>query len=153
MKRLQTKNFDSIETKFFLGAFAYDEAPEDLPDGSWSMVVNTAPSTDEGEHWIAVIHKDGVTYFMDSYGRQLNRREATFKTAFVEKMERIVRGRLICNPKLIQQLTSNSCGYYAVYFIERLSVDSFKRTLQPFTENLRRNDMYVFNYCNYNILS
>ena len=147
MRQLKTKSFSEIETDQFKGAFAYDEIPEDLPENQWSFVVNTAPSTDAGEHWIAVIFKDGVTYFMDSYGRQLSRREFTFTPAFVDKLKSVVRGRIVSNKKILQQLTSNACGYYAVYFIERLSVESLRQTLQPFTGNLKQNDMFVYNYC------
>ena len=146
MKSLRTRSFEEIKTKNFQGAFAYDEVP-DLPEGEWSIIVNTAPSSNPGEHWIAIIFKDGVTYFMDSYGRELNFRETTFSTEFVKKMKSIIRGYLVNNRKLLQQLTSNACGYYAVYFVERLTDESMKKTLQPFSENLKQNDMYVYNYC------
>ena len=146
MKSLRTKSFDEIETTNFHRAFAYDEIP-DLPEGEWSIIVNTASSSDPGEHWIALVFKDGVTYFMDSYGRELNLREATFSPDFVNKMKSTVRGYVVNNRQLLQQLTSNACGYYAVYFVERLTVESMKKTLQPFSENLKQNEMYVYNYC------
>jgi hypothetical protein len=146
MKSLRTRSFDEIETKNFHGAFAYDEIP-DLPEGEWSIIVNTASSSNPGEHWIALVFKDGVTYFMDSYGRELNLRETTFSPDFVNKMKSTVRGYVVNNRQLLQQLTSNACGYYAVYFVERLTVESMKKTLQPFSENLKQNDMYVYNYC------
>ena len=146
MKSLRTRSFEEIETKHFHGAFAYDEVPA-LPEGEWSIIVNTASSSNPGEHWIAIVFKDGVTYFMDSFGRELNLRETTFSPEFVNKMKSITRGYLVNNRKLLQQLTSNACGYYAVYFVERLTVESLKKTLQPFSENLKQNDMYVYNYC------
>lgn len=145
IKDLTTRSFDDIEIKTFCGAFAYDEIPK-LPNGEWSIIVNTAPSSDPGEHWIAIIFKDGVTYFMDSYGREVDVRENTFSSSFVRKVMSIVRGYLVCNRKLLQQLTSNACGYYALYFVERLSIDSMKNALKPFSENLKSNDMYVYNY-------
>ena len=146
MKSLTTKTFDDIKTNHFKGAFAYDEVI-DLPDGDWSIIVNTSPSSKPGEHWIAVVYKGGTTYFMDSYGRKLNHNETTFSHEFVDTMKTIVQGRVICNHKILQQLTSNACGYYALYFVERLSVESLRQTMHPFSGNLKLNDMFVYKYC------
>ena len=146
MEQLDTLDFSDIKTSGFLGAFAFDELPR-LTKKKWSVIVNTAPKSDEGEHWIAIVRKGDKTYFMDSYGRKLSFSETTFSFEFVSKLKNKLIGPIVNNPLMLQRLTSNACGYYAMYFVERLSVDNLKNTLKPFSSDLKKNDMYVYKYC------
>ena len=94
-----------IKTNTYLGSFSYDEIPK-VPDDDYSLVVNTEPSTDPGEHWIAIVKKHSIIYFFDTYGRLLN--DATLNTGFVKTIKKMVDGsRIKFNTKWVQQISSN----------------------------------------------
>ena len=65
----------------FLGAFAYDALPP-RQDGDFSLVINTEVASKPGAHWIALVKKGKLMYFLDSYGR--NVKHFTFPTGFKE---------------------------------------------------------------------
>ena len=41
----------------FLGAFPYDQLPKSKKH-SYSLIINTEPSTAEGDHWLALIFRE-----------------------------------------------------------------------------------------------
>ena len=131
----------------FLGAFPYDKIPPKPDSAAFSVILNTDPEIDPGDHWIALVYKEPYFYFCDSYGRTF--RDQTFPSAFSATVKSFI-GKTAhkTNTKFLQQLTSNACGDYCVYFIEELSKTSLAKTTRVFSTNLKSNDRFVENYVN-----
>lgn len=128
----------------FLGAFAWDLLPP-KPDSEFSLIINDDKSTLPGNHWLCLVKKNGVLYFIDSYGRDFN--DATFDASFSAKMMQYIGDETcIKNKTWLQQLTSNTCALYGIYFINEMQKRSFKSCLAVFTDNLETNDNLVLNY-------
>ena len=131
----------------FLGALPYDQIPSKPDSEVFSVILNTDPVTEPGDHWIALVYKAPYFYFCDSYGRTL--RDSTFTAAFSTTVKSFI-GKTMhkTNTKFLQQLTSNACGDYCVYFIQELAKTSFARITRVFSTNLKSNDRFVENYVN-----
>ena len=112
----------------------------------FSLVVNTSSSHEPGDHWLALVYRNNVYYFLDSYGRDIT--DITFPEEFKEAIKRYVGGeKILYNRKILQQILSNACGDYAIYFVRMFSSgDSLKKSLTVFTDNLKYNDVYVTNF-------
>lgn len=95
----------------FLGVYAADELPN-LNSSKTSYpccyVVNTDPSSEPGEHWVAFYHETPhhPVEFFDSFGNPpsayLFNREFTF---------------FLHNEKRFQVYNSSVCGYYVVFYL------------------------------------
>jgi len=146
--KMDTSQLDKkITAPGFLGAFAYDKIPIKPDSDSFSVILNTDRETEPGDHWIALIYKHRYFYFCDSYGRTF--RNPTFSSAFSDTIESFIgKSAHRRNTKFLQQLTSNACGDYCVYFIQELAKNSFAKTMRVFGENLKNNDRFVENYVN-----
>ena len=134
------KKLDNVEG--FLGAFPYDQIPKSKKK-MFSLVINTSSSHEAGDHWLALVYKDGTYYFMDSYGRNFT--DLTFPEDFRTIIKKYIGNKKsVHNKKLLQQLTSNTCGEYAIYFVYMLSNNtSLKNSLRVFNNNLKYNDEYI----------
>ena len=134
-----------ITARGFLGAYAYDELPQRPNDAYFSFIVNTSSSNMSGDHWIAVVYDKETFYFMDSYGRKPN--DVTLPKQFSTTINSYTgQNRVMHNSKWLQQLTSNTCCDYCVYFIQEFEKVGFKKLLQVFSSNLVKNDRFVLNY-------
>ena len=143
-----TMNTVEIDKKIsvpgFLGAFGYDELPT-RKDENFSLIVNTEPSTEPGDHWVALVQKENLLYFLDSYGR--NFKNYLFPSGFRETILKYVgNSRFKFNPLLLQQFLSNACGDYCVYFIQELHKGTLTKALSIFSDDLAKNDKIVKEY-------
>ena len=148
MAALSTLDIDrKLETSNFLGAFAFDELPP-RQDNDFSVIVNTESSTEAGEHWIAIIFKKKKFYFIDSYGRSpVN---ALFTKDFKNKIKDYFKDyHYKYNPRMLQDIFSNMCGYYSIYFIREMENKSLKQALSIFNSNLKNNDALVKEIVNF----
>ena len=125
----------------FIGAHAFDELPPSQ-ENDYSIIVNTEASTEPGEHWIPIVFKNGVFHFIDSYGRSpVN---PLFTTKFKDTVKEYFKGhRYKYNPRMIQYIFSNTCGYYSIYFIREMEERTMKQALNIFSSNLSKNDTLV----------
>ena len=147
MKGLSTLDIDrKIHYPNFLGAYAFDELPP-KGEGDFSVIVNTEPSTEPGEHWLPLIFKSNTFYFIDSYGRSPS--SHLFVQDFKEVVKDYFKGyRYKYNPRMIQDIFSNTCGYYSIYFVNEMESKSMKAALDIFGNNLNRNDSLVVDIVN-----
>ena len=128
----------------FLGTYAFDELPAP-PREDFSVVVNTEASTEPGDHWLAIVFKKGIFYFMDSFGRTLT--SPLFTQEFKKKIKDYFSNyKYKCNHTIIQSILSNTCGYYSIYFIRELQHKTMTQTLQIFGGNFKNNDKLVVDY-------
>ena len=143
MVMMDTLEIDRVLAKVpgFLGAHAFNELPA-KPSGDYSIVVNT--NAKEGEHWLAIVRKNGKNYFLDSFGRSLE--SELFSEEFRKTLRSYVGGRMIYSSKWLQSLDSNTCGEYCVYFISKIQRNSLISILRRFGEDLKSNDNYVYSY-------
>ena len=129
----------------FLGAFSFDELPTKPKNGTFTAILNVDSSNLPGSHWIAIIYKNSCFYFIDSYGRHFN--DGTFPKAFSTTIKNYFgKNCYKTNTKMFQQLTSNACGDYCIYFIQEMTKKSFKNVLSVFSANLAKNDTFVTEY-------
>ncbi len=142
---MKTTQLDAkISAPGFLGAFPYDELPE-RAQGNFSLVVNTEVGTMPGDHWVALIKKEGELYFIDSYGRDV--KSSTFPTGFTATILKYIgNSKWRFNSRWLQQLSANTCGEYCVYFIQELGKGTLNNALSIFSDNLAENDKIVTNY-------
>lgn len=128
--------------KLFRGVYASNElATLKLPTLSpWCVVLNTAPSTSSGEHWVAVLSKRSTTEFFCSYG----------STPFLhmpQSIQTFLRPLEVThyNGNRLQQQCASTCGQYCIMFLIfralGLSFDNFLAQFSP--HDLRWNDYMV----------
>ena len=128
-----------------MGAVPFDELPEHPNSETFSLVINTSPSSESGDHWLALVYKNSLYYFLDSYGRTLS--DETFSQEFVKAIKNYVgHVKIIYQKRLLQQLMSNVCGDYCIYFVSELANRNFKSVMSVFSADLESNDSYVFKY-------
>lgn len=100
----------------FLGVFAADETPTELPRDSnfypCAFVINTDPASEPGHHWVAcyVTSPTSVVEFFDSYGKQ----PTAYPNLRVTDMSRHVRRSSTVS---FQSSRSLVCGHYCVFYI------------------------------------
>ena len=119
----------------FRGTFPIDKMPP-LDTQPYSCVLNLSPSGHAGTHWIALFSKDGkmVEYF-DSYGRDIP----------MEIREKIGQRHTVTNGITLQQVGSNVCGQYCIYFVwNRDKGRSLKSIVADFSRtSQKKNDSKV----------
>ena len=94
---------DCMTKDLYHGEFAMDCLPN-LQPGAY--IINTDDYDEPGEHWLAVYNDDCVEYF-DSYGL----------VPLDDRLNRFLGVHYVYNSVKLQQLFSNACGFYCVYYI------------------------------------
>ena len=120
--------------KVFKKVYAFDQLEKPVFPSAY--VINSDPSSEPGEHWIAVnFDKRRLGEYFDSYG---------LAPAFVgleSYMDTYSLSGWIYNRKILQALFSNVCGHYWVYYILfRGCGVPLHVIVSDFTSNLTEND-------------
>ena len=105
------------------------------------LVVNTAPSSHSGLHWIAMYRASSKSplIFLDSYGLDTSSYGKTF-SSFVKSCN----VKVIEADKRLQDFNSNVCGHYAIYFIYQLfRMGCLKTLYNGFSNDPGKNDRKV----------
>ena len=123
--------------KLFKKVYALDQLENPVFPSAY--VINSDPSNEPGEHWIAVyFDKHGQGEYFDSYG---------LAPAFVDLesyMDTYSLPGWIYNRKTFQALFSNVCGHYCVYYILfRCFGVPLHVIVSDFTSNLTENDRSI----------
>ena len=137
LKNLVSKNADENTRKAFLGVFAMDGLPQQIPHLPALLIINTHTSNLSGEHWKAVyISKEHYGEVFDSLAQPTS-------TRLLQWMNRFTR-KWIRSPLVIQNPLSATCGAFVLYFIlTRLHAPNFMTCLQVFSHDLHKNDMLI----------
>jgi hypothetical protein len=104
----------------FLGVFAADEVPTELPRSSkfypCAFVINTDVASDPGHHWVAcyVTSPKSVVEFFDSYGNL----PSAYPNLRITAMNRRIRR---FSSASFQSPRSLVCGHYCVFYLCRRS--------------------------------
>ena len=137
-----SKLLSSDKSLNFLGVFALDEIPKTIDTRKpVCLIFNSDDSTREGEHWIPIIFSNGTCIYLDSLGI------SPFQpvTSIIQKHS----DRCVFNKNLIQNPNAGLCGFYAVYFCKKTTVDvpKLERILKPFSPHrLHQNDKFVMEW-------
>ena len=124
----------------FLGTFARNVMPTCVVP-PFSLVCNTDPNTETGEHWIAVhVDEEGNGEYFDSYGLP------PLQDAFENCLNRHCK-TWTWNDRQIQQLASTVCGQHCIFYLtQRYLGLSLQEIRSFFTEDFRDNDRIVESY-------
>jgi hypothetical protein len=134
---------DEYSSIMFKGVFAKDEIKGHEFSPPAAFVLNTDPSTQEGEHWIACYFDGDVSEYYDSMG--LAPRFNAFNT-FMNRNS----SAWIFNETTVQSPFSNACGHHCIFYILLRSRGyTMADIVGLFDENLDKNDTYVKNVIMY----
>lgn len=122
----------------FLGVFASNTLPIKVYQYPFSLVVNTDPNTEPGEHWLAIFarNRNEVIVF-DSFGMQLC-------NSYIVKFLNRNRLDFDVTAKRYQSYFENTCGNHVVYFIDNQSKNYGITAIdKTYTGNPKANDILV----------
>ena len=128
-----------IYNKNFLGCYASDQIdilPKTLPK---SLIINTANSDTDGEHWVALVLQKKRCFYFDSFGLPIMNKNILH---FLQKYKKVMYSD-IC----IQDSNSEKCGKFCIAFIKYVqSRNSYNDFIAKFDfVKLYKNDEIVEN--------
>jgi hypothetical protein len=92
------------------------------------MIFNTDIPSGSGIHWTALYNRDGTLIYFDSFG-------VPIYDQLKEYFERIPHKNIIMNEYPYQDMRSNACGHFVIYFLDnmrrRKSFESFLNEFSP----------------------
>lgn len=128
---------DSDIALYFLGVFAADTIPKNLPH-SYLLITNTDPISEPGQHWILLFKRDvsSPSIFFDSYGKK-----PSYYSANWCKYDDFKRSN-----EDFQQEHTDVCGDHCLYVGKHLSVGhTFENILRNYDPlDKKGNDEQVF---------
>ena len=102
-----------VQRTALFAVLACDQLPTRLDRTKQAaFIINLDSSADAGSHWVGLFF-DGLSQFtyFDSFG--LPPRQPSIKTFIKNNSNR----PLVYNSRVLQDILTNSCGLYAVYFV------------------------------------
>ena len=135
IERLLKKDWKT--KNIFKKACALDQLEK--PTFASAYVINSDPSSEPGEHWVAVyFDKRGRGEYFDSYGLPPT------LVGLESYMDAYSLSGWIYNCKTLQAYFSSFCGHYCVYFILfRCRGIPLHVIVSDFTSNLTENDRSI----------
>lgn len=106
--------------------------------------VNIDEANKEGSHWVGIyIARLGSELeFIDSYGVSINMYPRYFMSFAYKNNLKVLESNV-----MLQSPTSTVCGYYVIqYMLKRLQGCSRRAFYNQFSNNLDKNDKFVFNF-------
>ena len=131
---------DAVAKQFLGDVCAADELPRWCHFKPRFWIVNTAPISHKGKHWIVIyIPKDGPSEFFDSLGRHPSFYNHHF-TNFMSQCS----SDYIHNTYRIQGYHDGTCGQYCLYYVyQRCRGNSMNAIMNRFTIDHHFNDILV----------
>lgn len=124
----------------FRGVFPCDLLPNFVQQGvPHAFIINLDSHDKPGSHWVALyINSYGHTVYFDSFGAP------PFKPSIHSFILRNSR-TFVYNSMVLQSFTTQTCGYYCIYFIERMCRGvTLYECLQHFNSRFpQRNDRLI----------
>ena len=99
-----------IYNKNFLGCYASDRLhtlPKTLPK---SLIINTANSDSDGEHWVALVLQKERCFYFDSFGLPIINENIL---QYLHKYRKVMY-----SDNCIQDINSEKCGKFCIAFIK-----------------------------------
>ena len=125
--------------KTFMGCYACNNLPPPPTTFPRSLIINTANSDSDGEHWVALLLKKNKCFYFDSFGLPVLN---TNIIHFLRKYKKVTYTD-IC----IQHMYSEKCGKFCIGFIKNVnSKSSYNNFISQFDfVKLYKNDDIVEN--------
>ena len=125
----------------FGGVYPRDLLPEILPHGK-AIVVNTDPHDQPGAHWVCLYVTSPVVEYFDSYGLPPLHRDIQ---DFIRR-----HGEGIHNPHVYQDLNTDVCGQYCVYYLHQRHKGgkTVRDWILPWKDTSLQRDHYVDQWFN-----
>ena len=102
---------DHVTKKGYLGAFPACEIPISKKK-RYFFITNTDLHDEPGTHWTAWMVEGDKIDFFDSFGRSPNNKQ------FPYEFKKFILGKKVSYSAFrVQQYTSNTCGYFCMYYI------------------------------------
>ena len=137
---------DPYTSKSFCGVFAADQVPvNEIISVPYSMVINSDPSGQPGQHWMAVYvnsTRNGV--FFDSYGRK------PCQNIFIKFLKINCGNDWVYNDTVLQNPFLSTCGQFCVYFLVFMSRGSNLGDIVASFQGFIDNDQAVVDFVNEN---
>ena len=133
---------DHVTKKGYLGAFPACEIPISKKK-RYFFITNTELHDEPGTHWTAWMVEGDKIDFFDSFGRSPNNKQ------FPYEFKKFILGKKVSYSAFrVQQYTSNTCGYFCMYYIyfRSLGLD-FGYIINQLTD-LKDNDDIVISFSN-----
>ena len=133
---------DHVTKKGYLGAFPACEIPISKKK-RYFFITNTDLHDEPGTHWTAWMVEGDKIDFFDSFGRSPNNKQ------FPYEFKKFILGKKVSYSAFrVQQYTSNTCGYFCMYYIyfRSLGLD-FGYIINQLTD-LKDNDDIVISFSN-----
>ena len=93
----------------FIGVFPIDKLHRILISRHKCCIINTAPSTHKGQHWVAIYFNVNRVEFFDSYGLEP---QGQIKTWLREN-----RMKWKHNRRQVQNVFTATCGAHCLYYL------------------------------------
>ena len=134
-------NQDPLLKKIFGGTFPCDGLPRHPPK-KVCYVVNTDPTGQPGQHWIALWLDDQRIEVMDSYGLPLEWYRTT--QPLIDWITSLDQRYWIANGATLQGLHSAACGHYCLAYLKlKARGGSLSDFLALFSKDYVQNDQKV----------
>ena len=136
LQPLMTTDFDNLNIKGFLGAYAKDIAPKLKIGQSCVLNLENINGPTNGSHWVYICNKKENFCYFDSYA--VTPSETT-------KRKMIKRKRCIFNNTQVQRLEDSiCCGHLCVYVAKMLEKGhSFSDVMFSFSLNTDENEKMI----------
>lgn len=134
---------NDVTGTIFCGVYAADSVPITFAVLPASCVVNTDPTDEPGQHWIALFQcQAGVLEYFDSYGKDPAYHQ-------LHLLPLITENRLVKQDYKLQSDLTTVCGQYAMFFIyNRCIGKSYSDILKLFSRDVYANDKMVRRFVN-----
>jgi hypothetical protein len=120
--------------KGFKGVFSCNTLPF-VKERPAAFIVNTDPSSEKGEHWVAIILANKCGEYFDSFGF------CPLVPEIAQYLARFCPNGLKYSQQTLQHPYSKTCGQYCIKYIKaRLDGRSYEDFLADFSFNFRAND-------------
>ena len=125
--------------KNFMGCYAWNQLPPLPRTFPKSLIINTANSDSDGEHWVALLLQHNRCFYFDSFGLPVINENIIH---FLRKYKKVTYTD-IC----IQHMYSDNCGKFCIAFIKNVnSKSSYNNFISQFDfVKLYKNDEIVEN--------
>ena len=129
----------------FLGTYAVNELNTlSIRNYPCSLIVNLDNRWETGSHWISILLNCDKIYVCDSLGKICSK---SLPVALINFLHLFSINRQLYTTPQLQEKSSNTCGYYALFFILFMQNNTFDDFLGSFSHNLALNDVLVHIYC------
>ena len=106
--------------------------------------VNLDYSYEEGSHWLSIRVSQSSLEIFDPLGLHFNR----YPKPLINFVSKYGKFKCVKISPVLQPVSSELCGLYAIYFIICRQTKSFKSCLLPFSLDLKLNDRVLISYLN-----